>query len=39
MTMIGMALVCFGVPILVIAIGVVLLWLGQKVFGCIFGGC
>jgi len=39
MTLIGIVFVCFGVPVLLIVIGVAWLWLGHKILGCIFGGC
>ena len=39
MIFIGLALFWVGVPVLLIAVGLMWLWLGQKIFGCILGGC
>lgn len=37
MTLIGILLVCIGIPLLLILAGLAWLWLGQKVLGYIFG--
>jgi hypothetical protein len=39
MTLIGIVVVCFGMPVLLIVVALAWLCLGQKILGCIFGGC
>jgi hypothetical protein len=36
MILVSITFLCFGVPVLLIALGMTWLWLGQKVFGWIF---
>jgi hypothetical protein len=38
MILIGMVTVCFGIPVLIIVVGVVLLWLGKAILSSVMGG-
>ena len=38
MILIRLVLLCFGLPVALITIGVIWLWLGNKIVGCVFFG-